>query len=108
STGIWWPTAALRPYCRSHSAVAWGLIEPEPPTLEHREGEYVHYRIISEFYAEFVDGQWVFPDDIVRGIESGGLNPAIMAGVLEQATEVISHGFLTGTVQPPEPTTYGF
>lgn len=101
--------AVVRPVIDSF--LTWA--KSQPPTLEHREGEYVHYRIISEFYAEFVDGQWVFPIDTVRGFALDGLTPASMANLVrvEQAT-VISHGFLASgtvtTVQPPEPTTYGF
>ena len=70
--------------------------EPEHPTLEHREGEYVHYRIISDFYIEFVDGAWVFPGDIARGY-GASMSKAQMDETVRDCT-VLSHGFLNGKV----------
>lgn len=76
--------------------------EPEHPTLEHREGEYLHWTILSDFYAEFTDGAWH-----VRLADSDYWEHAKTPEEFEQLSivteRIISHGFLApGKIKPAE------
>lgn len=76
--------------------------EPEPVVLKHREGEYLHWTIISDFYAEFTDGAWH-----VRLADSDYWEHAKTPEEFEQLSivpeRIFSHGFLApGKIKPAE------
>lgn len=88
--------------------------DPEPapkPTLEHREGEYVHQQDESgfDYLFQYADETWWIVRDAVVGSDDKR-SRRDMADRMYRT--VISHGFLSpGTItkaQPPEPTTFGY
>lgn len=78
------------------------ILDPPAVVLEHREGEYVHWKIIATFYAEFVDGAWY-----VRGEDNEAWEhprtPKEFEGLWMEQEDIISHGFLKGTTSPSIP-----
>lgn len=81
------------------SFLAW--LASQPITLEHREGEYVHFECDANTHYQFVDGAWQNPDypqvqATVRDIEDWNARFGVTA-----------HGFLAPGVvhkHEPEPT----